>query len=68
MNAAKKRKKQSTAGYVAGFLPAVNGFWRKFVVSIVLIAGLTGASVYSWRRWGDQIIRDGGYALQADDV
>ena len=67
MNAAKRRGfLYSFRAMFSKILPASGG--GKGLTLILIVAGLLGASVWAWNKWGSEITADASYTLLPDNI
>ena len=68
MNAAKRKAEPGPAGLVAQLLPFPKRPYRRILVVLLLVAGLTGGAYYGWRRLGPHIVQGPDYILQPEQI
>lgn len=68
MNAAKRKREPSSAGFVASFLPFLQRPYRRLLVVLLLVGGLIGGVYYGWQRLGPQVVKGPEYVLQPDQI
>lgn len=68
MNAAKRKADPGPAGRLVQLFPFFQGPYRRLLVVLLLVAGVTGGAYFGWRRLGPQIVQGPEYILQPDQI